>query len=320
MQPARSAPSSCTAYQLYLVTLLPPADDPSWKAVYAEIEFDAGHFGVFENAIDMVSRGGEGGKREGGRRPGSVSLAHCCCRFCCRMCLNTSVPSLFPPPPQLQAHIHYLHGDSFGNQVGRAACAEGERDASAASCSPASLALALLMPIAFRPRASPPSSSACRASRRSRACRPPPMPTASPPPSPSTTRPATRSGSCSRWVGRVRGLGWWEGRWEGRLDACSSPLHWKPAPLLFTDACSSPHVQLLPRRPAAVPTASLHPPLPHPRHRCMQVPEVHVTAKAFLPSTSLVTFTLGGGLSFTTFVNTIPISGGWVGVGVGRAV
>ena len=51
----------------------------------------------------------------------------------------------------------------------------------------------------------------------------------------------------------------------------------------------------------------------------MQVPEVHVTAKAFLPSTSLVTFTLGGGLSFTTFVNTIPISGGWVGGGGGGA-
>jgi phenylpropionate dioxygenase-like ring-hydroxylating dioxygenase large terminal subunit len=36
------------------------------SAVYGEIEFDCGHWGVFENAIDM-------------------------------------------------AHIHYLHGDSFGN-------------------------------------------------------------------------------------------------------------------------------------------------------------------------------------------------------------
>lgn len=42
------------------------------------------------------------------------------------------------------------------------------------------------------------------------------------------------------------------------------------------------------------------------------MPEVHVTAKAFLPSTSLVTFELGNGLNFTTFVSTCPISGGWV--------
>lgn len=33
-----------------------------------------------------------------------------------------------------------------------------------------------------------------------------------------------------------------------------------------------------------------------------------MTAKAFLPSTSVITFTLGQGLSFTTFVNTVPIS------------
>ena len=39
-----------------------------------------------------------------------------------------------------------------------------------------------------------------------------------------------------------------------------------------------------------------------------QVPEVHVTARAYLPSTSLVTFTLGNGLSFTTFVNVVPIN------------
>ncbi len=39
-----------------------------------------------------------------------------------------------------------------------------------------------------------------------------------------------------------------------------------------------------------------------------QVPEVKVTARAFLPSTSMVTFTLGNGLSFTTFVNTVPIN------------
>lgn len=40
-----------------------------------------------------------------------------------------------------------------------------------------------------------------------------------------------------------------------------------------------------------------------------QVPEVNVTAKAFLPSTSLVTFELANGLNFTTFVSTVPISG-----------
>ena len=39
----------------------------------------------------------------------------------------------------------------------------------------------------------------------------------------------------------------------------------------------------------------------------VQVPEVHVTAKAMLPSTSVIGFTLGNGLSFITFVNTVPI-------------
>lgn len=38
-----------------------------------------------------------------------------------------------------------------------------------------------------------------------------------------------------------------------------------------------------------------------------KVPEVHVTAKALLPSTSYIAFTLGNGLSFITFVNTVPI-------------
>ena len=40
----------------------------------------------------------------------------------------------------------------------------------------------------------------------------------------------------------------------------------------------------------------------------MQVPEVKVTAQALLPSTSVISFTLGNGLSFTTFVNTVPIN------------
>jgi len=37
------------------------------------------------------------------------------------------------------------------------------------------------------------------------------------------------------------------------------------------------------------------------------VPEVDVTAKAMLPSTSVISFTLGAGVSFITFVNTVPI-------------
>lgn len=37
------------------------------------------------------------------------------------------------------------------------------------------------------------------------------------------------------------------------------------------------------------------------------VPEVEVTAKAMLPSTSVISFTLGAGVSFITFVNTVPI-------------
>ena len=41
----------------------------------------------------------------------------------------------------------------------------------------------------------------------------------------------------------------------------------------------------------------------------MQIAEVQVTAKALLPSTSVISFTLGRGLSFTTFVNTVPIDG-----------
>lgn len=29
-------------------------EDPSWRPVYGEIEFDCNHWGVFENAIDMA--------------------------------------------------------------------------------------------------------------------------------------------------------------------------------------------------------------------------------------------------------------------------
>ena len=38
-----------------------------------------------------------------------------------------------------------------------------------------------------------------------------------------------------------------------------------------------------------------------------RVPEVHVTARAMLPSSSVITFTLARGLSFSTVVNTTPI-------------
>ena len=41
-----------------------------------------------------------------------------------------------------------------------------------------------------------------------------------------------------------------------------------------------------------------------------RVPEVHVTAKALLPSTSVISFTLGAGVSMITFVNTTPLDGG----------
>ncbi len=50
------------------IPFVPELEDPSWKPVYGEIEFECNHWSVFENAIDM-------------------------------------------------AHIHYLHNDTFGNQV-----------------------------------------------------------------------------------------------------------------------------------------------------------------------------------------------------------
>jgi len=40
------------------------------------------------------------------------------------------------------------------------------------------------------------------------------------------------------------------------------------------------------------------------------VPKVDITARATLPSTSMISFSLAGGLSFITFVNTVPISPG----------
>jgi hypothetical protein len=38
------------------------------------------------------------------------------------------------------------------------------------------------------------------------------------------------------------------------------------------------------------------------------VKEVQITARAMLPSSSVIAFTLGNGLSFSTFVNTVPIN------------
>ena len=119
----------------------PELDDPTWKPVYEEIEFDANHFGVFENAIDI-------------------------------------------------AHIHYLHSDSFGNQ-----------DAP-----------------------------------------------------------------------EIKDM-------EATMDAHSVTATFK-----------------IQNKPVNAFWA------------LFKVPVVQVTAKAYLPSTSLVQFTLANGLSFVTFVNTIPIS------------
>jgi len=116
-------------------------DDPEWKPVFEEMEFECNHFGVFENAIDM-------------------------------------------------AHIHYLHSDSFGNQ-----------DA-----------------------------------------------------------PEIRD-----------------------MEACA-------------DAHSVTATFKIQNKPVNAFWA------------LFKVPAVEVTAKAYLPSTSMVSFTLANGLSFITFVNTVPIS------------
>ncbi|KAK9917944.1 hypothetical protein WJX75_009983 [Coccomyxa subellipsoidea] len=116
-------------------------EDPSWKPVYGEIEFECNHWSVFENAIDM-------------------------------------------------AHIHYLHDDTFGNQG----------------------------------------------------------------------QPQIRGMTCSTDAYGVH---------------ADFRLHNKPVNAMWEFS---------------------------------KVPEVHVTAQALLPSTSVIAFTLGNGLSFTTFVNTVPIN------------
>lgn len=36
------------------IPYVPELEDPEWRPVYGEIEFDCNHWGVFENAIDMA--------------------------------------------------------------------------------------------------------------------------------------------------------------------------------------------------------------------------------------------------------------------------
>ena len=60
---------------------VPELADPTWKAVYGEIEFACDHWGVFENAIDMVGEGDDVGfgRVEGSRawpRGGGFGAVH----------------------------------------------------------------------------------------------------------------------------------------------------------------------------------------------------------------------------------------------------
>lgn len=123
------------------IPFVPELEDPKWKPVYGEIEFECGHWAVFENAIDM-------------------------------------------------AHIHYLHADSFGNKE----------------------------------------------------------------------KPSIRE-------------------MEAKNDAYS---------VSATFSLTNKPVNAL--------------------WEWSKVKEVKVTARAMLPSTSVITFTLGRGLSFSTFVSTVPIN------------
>jgi phenylpropionate dioxygenase-like ring-hydroxylating dioxygenase large terminal subunit len=45
------------------IPYVPELDDPGWKPVYEEMEFECNHFGVFENAIDMAHIHCEGERR-----------------------------------------------------------------------------------------------------------------------------------------------------------------------------------------------------------------------------------------------------------------
>ena len=151
----------------------------------------------------------------------------------------------------MQAHIHYLHNDTFGNQNqpqirdmqaslgGRPACGIALRGPAAAAADK----------LVFKLR------------------RPDSLPPASPP---------------------------------------------APALQVVTDAFSVSAAFKLHNKPVS------------PMWKWTSVPEVAVSARALLPSTSVISFELGNGLAFTTFVNTVPVSATKTGgcffgeLGVGR--
>ena len=56
------------------IPCVPELEDPAWKAVYGEIEFECGHHAVFENAID-VRKGGGAVAGEGRRERGCVYVS-----------------------------------------------------------------------------------------------------------------------------------------------------------------------------------------------------------------------------------------------------
>lgn len=92
------------------------ADAPGWKAVYGEIEFEANHFSVFENALDMGEQLAAGAAGWGTRAGSADSPLMPAC----------------PTHPASHtrcsaAHIHYLHDDSFGNMVRRGGSCVGCR-------------------------------------------------------------------------------------------------------------------------------------------------------------------------------------------------
>lgn len=85
--------------------------------------------------------------------------------------------------------------------------------------------------------------------------------------------------------------------------ALAAPLLLRSVPRVQTFPLPCSPLLSTPPPPAAHPTAhpAVQPPLP------AQVPEVHVLARAFVPSSSFITFRLAHGLEFVTFVNTVPI-------------
>lgn len=70
--PCRVAPTqTADAQQALPPHPTPPAEDPEWQVVYGEVEFEAGHASVFDNATDFVSAAGKTCK------PGLGSTACC---------------------------------------------------------------------------------------------------------------------------------------------------------------------------------------------------------------------------------------------------